>query len=262
MTIKLSVVIITYNEEKNLSRCLSSVIDLADDIVILDSFSTDRTEEIARRFGANFIQHEFDGHIEQKNRANSYAKYPYILSLDADEILSQQLKVSIYKVKNDWKYDGYFFSRLTNYCGEWIHHTSWYPAKKLRLFDRTKGNWGGYNPHDRFIMNPGCKIEYLEGNLLHYSYFTISEHISRINYYSQILSKTYFQEKRKSNIFKIVVRSIWRFFRDYVLKFGFLDGFYGLIISVNSGYETFLKYSMLLNLIRQERKKLKKCTDD
>jgi len=138
---KLSVVIITLNEEKNIGRCLESVKDIADEIVIVDSFSTDRTEEICLRYNARFIKHEFVGHIEQKNWAIEQASYLHVLSLDADEELSERLKKSILEVKGNWKHDGYYFNRLTNYCGKWIRHTSWYPARKLRLWDRSKGKW-------------------------------------------------------------------------------------------------------------------------
>lgn len=255
--VKLSVVIITFNEEKNLERCLSSLIDLADDIVVLDCFSTDRTEEIARRFGANFVQHPFDGHIQQKNRAITFAKYPYILSIDADEQLSPQLKKSIFEVKQDWKYDGYYFNRLTNYCGHWIHHTSWYPSRKLRLFKDTAGKWGGYNPHDEFILNKNSTKKILHGNLLHYSYYSVREHIDRINVFSHLMAQSYFDANRKSNLIDITLRPFWRFFRDYFLKLGFLDGFYGFVISINSGFETYLKY-VLLRILNKEQKKLKK----
>src|ERR1035437_7666308 len=140
---QISVVIITFNEEKNIERCILSVQDLADDIVVVDSFSTDRTEEICKSHGVRFIQNHFNGHIEQKNFAISKAHFPYILSLDADEQLSEELKKSIQQVKNNWDADGYYFNRLTNYCGQWIRHSSWYPASKLRLWDSRKGKWGG-----------------------------------------------------------------------------------------------------------------------
>jgi len=231
-------------------------LDLADDIVVLDSFSTDKTEEIARRYGAVFVQHEFDGHIEQKNRAITYAKHPYILSLDADEVLAPQLKKSIFEVKNNWKYDGYNFSRLTNYCGKWIRYTSWYPAKKLRLFDSRKGKWGGTNPHDRYILNKGAKRAYLKGDLLHYSYYSISEHIERIAYFSRIVATAYAKDNRKDGFLRIIFSPLWRVFRDYILKLGFLDGFYGLVISVNSAYGTFLKYVLLRELKMKQSKDL------
>ena len=136
------VIIITLNEERNIGRCLESVNDIADEIVVVDSYSTDDTEKICKLYGVKFIQHRFDGHIEQKNWAINQAKYPHILSLDADEVLSPRLKASIKAVKENWEFDGYYFNRMTNYCGKWIRHSSWYPSRKLRLWDSRKGEWG------------------------------------------------------------------------------------------------------------------------
>lgn len=140
---KISVVIITYNEERNIGKCLESIKEIADEVVVVDSYSTDRTEEIVKSMGGKFIQHPFEGHIEQKNWAITQAKYPHILSLDADEIPSDRLTESILNIKENWSHDAYYFNRLTNYCGKWIKHTSWYPARKLRLWDSRKGEWGG-----------------------------------------------------------------------------------------------------------------------
>ena len=148
----LSAVIITFNEERNIGRCLTSLIGIADDIVIVDSFSSDKTESICNAFGVRFVQHKFEGHIEQKNWAISQAKFPRILSLDADEALDANLKKSILEAKNNWKYDGYEMNRLTNYCGKFIHHSGWYPDKKMRLWDSRKGKWGGTNPHDKYEL--------------------------------------------------------------------------------------------------------------
>ncbi len=249
---ELSVVIITYNEEKNIGRCLESILDIADDIVVVDSYSTDRTEEIVRSLGGRFIQHVFEGHIEQKNWAITQARYPHILSLDADEVLSPRLKDSIREVKSDWKYDGYYFNRLTNYCGKWIRHTSWYPARKMRLWDSRKGRWGGINPHDKFKLEKGATKKFIKGDLLHYSYYSINEHVEQINAFSSIVARAYFRENRKASYFNIILHPIWRVFRDYFIKLGFLDGFYGLVISVNAAHETFLKYIKLRNLYKEK----------
>lgn len=249
---KLSVVIITFNEERNIGKCLNSVKDLADDIIVVDSFSTDRTEEIVKSFGARFIQHEFEGHIQQKNWAIKQARYPHILSLDADEVLSERLKKSIKYVKANWKYDGYYFNRLTNYCGKWIRHTSWYPARKLRLWDSRKGKWGGINPHDKFKLQKGSSRKFLKGDLYHYSYYTINEHIQQINNFSTIVANAYYAENRKVSYFTLIFNPVWRLFRDYIIKLGFLDGFYGLVISANAAFETFLKYLKLKNLYRDD----------
>src|SRR6185312_8761206 len=177
---KISVVIITKNEEKNIGRCIDSVKDIADDIIVIDSFSTDKTEEICKSKGARFVQHAFEGHIEQKNYATSLTEYPHVLSLDADEALDDTLKKSIAEVKENWKYDGYEMNRLTNYCGTWIKHCGWYPDRKLRLFDKTKGKWGGINPHDKFELQPNSTISRLRGDILHYSYYTIDDHYKQI----------------------------------------------------------------------------------
>lgn len=248
---KISVVIITLNEEKNIARCLESVKDVADEIVIVDSFSTDRTEEICKEFHARFIRHAFEGHIEQKNWAVDQASFDHVLSLDADEELSGRLKRSILEVKENWSCDGYYFNRLTNYCGKWIRHTSWYPARKLRLWDRRKGRWGGVNPHDKFKLEKGATKKFLKGDLLHYSYYTINEHIAQINKFSTIVANAYFQDNRRASYGNIIFHPLWRLFRDYIIKLGFLDGFYGLVISVNSAHETFLKYIKLRKLVSE-----------
>ena len=132
--IKLSAVIITYNEEEHLDKCLRSLLDVADEIIVVDSYSTDKTKEICERHHVTFIEQEFLGYKEQKNFAMSKASYDYILSLDGDEALSNQLKQSVLKTKANWIYDGYYSNRLNNYCGQWIKHSDWYPDKKLRLF--------------------------------------------------------------------------------------------------------------------------------
>lgn len=145
---KLSAVIITFNEARNIGRCLDSLQGIADDIVVVDSYSTDATANIVKAKGARFVEHVFEGHIQQKNWAISQAKYPHVLSLDADEALDDSLRHSILRVKEDWQADAYYLPRLTNYCGKWIKHGLWYPDLKLRLWDSRKGAWGGQNPHD------------------------------------------------------------------------------------------------------------------
>ncbi len=252
---KISVVIITANEEKNIERCLLSVKDVADEILVVDSFSTDRTQEICLKYNARFIQHAFEGYIEQKNWAASQAQYDYVLSLDADEALSEELKTSILKVKEIWNADGYTFSRLNNYCGKWIRHTSWYPSRKLRLWDRRKGKWDGLNPHDKFEMEKGAIIKRLKGDLLHYPYNNINEHIQQINKFTDILSDAYLQKGIKSSIGHILFRPFWRFFRDYFIELGILDGLYGFVISINGSYEVYLKYLKLKVKIENEKKK-------
>lgn len=246
--IKLSAVIITFNEEKNIGRCLDSLIGVAEEIVVVDSFSTDATAEICQSKGVRFIQHAFEGHIEQKNFAITQATYPHILSLDADEVLTDQLAKSINKVKSNWKADGYYVNRLTNYCGKWIKHCGWYPDRKLRLWDSRKGSWGGTNPHDKYILQEGSKTENLKGDLLHYSFYSIEQHVKQVNLFSDIAAKAKFNSGKTVSVAYIIISPIARFIRDYFLKRGFLDGYYGLVICTINSYAKFLKYAKLKSL--------------
>lgn len=246
--IQLSVVIITFNEEKNIARCLDSLQGIADDIVVVDSFSNDKTEEIVIQKGARFVQHTFEGHIEQKNWAITQAKFPIVLSLDADEALDDNLKKEILRVKNNWTADAYSMNRLTNYCGKWIKHCGWYPDNKLRLWDTRKGKWGGVNPHDKFEMQNGSKIEKLKGDILHYSYYTISDHLKQVDYFTTIASNAHYKKGTRSNLLKILFSPGIKFFRDYFLKLGFLDGYYGFVICSISSHATFIKYVKLKQL--------------
>ncbi len=248
--IKLSVVIITYNEEKDLPRTLDSVKELADEILIVDSFSTDRTKEISLRYKAKFIENKFEGHIQQKNFAAKIAKYKHVLSLDADEVLSPKLKEEIVKIKDNFSADGYTFNRLTNYCGTWIKHSGWYPDTKLRLWDKTKGEWGGTNPHDTYEMIPEAKIMHLKGDLLHYSYHSIHQHIEQANKFSEIGAIEAIKKGRKMNTLKVLLFPFWRFIRVYFIKRGFSDGYMGFIVCSISSYEAFLKYAKIKELLK------------
>ncbi len=244
----LSVVIITFNEEKNIARCLTSIETIADDIVVVDSFSTDKTQQICSQFNLRFIQHEFEGHVQQKNWALQHAKYPHVLSLDADEALDEQLKSQVSSIKENWIADGYTMNRLTNYCGQWIKHCGWYPDKKLRIWDARLGHWGGTNPHDKVIMKTGTTICHLDHNILHYSFYTIEQHLKQIDFFTDISAKAAFDQGEKSSVFKIIYKSAFKFFRDYVLKLGFLDGYYGFIVCKNSAFAKQMKYKKLQKL--------------
>lgn len=245
---KLSAVIITLNEEKNIARCLDSIKHVADDIVVIDSFSTDNTSLICKQKNVRFIQHVFEGYIEQKNFAVSYTKYQHVLSLDADEALSDELIESIIKIKNHLDLDGYHMNRLTNYCGKWIRHCGWYPDKKLRLFNKNKGGWTGTNPHDKFELYHKSKIGFLKGNILHYSYYSIQDHIKQVNNFTSISSQALYKQGKKVSIFKLLMTPFFRFIRDYFIKLGFLDGYYGFVICKISSQASFLKYSKLRQL--------------
>ena len=248
---KISVVIITFNEEKNIARCIHSAEGLADEILVVDSFSKDNTIAICEELGAKVIQHAFDGYIEQKNYAVSKCEFDYVLSLDADEALSDQLYDSIKKVKEDLSHDCYSFNRLTYYGGRFIKHCGWYPDVKIRLWDRRKGSWGGDNPHDKVVMNPSFKLKHLKGDLLHYTYDSIEDHLNQANKFTTISALSKFNKGIRTNIIKIYFYSKFRFFRDYILYLGFLDGFYGYMISKINAYSVFLKYSKLLDMQRE-----------
>jgi len=246
--INLTVAIITYNEEKNIGRCISSVLPIADEILVVDSFSTDKTEEICREFNARFLKNPFKGHIEQKNFALQCATHDYVLSLDADEALSPELLEEIKKVKANCQYDGYEFHRLTNYNGFWVRHCGWYPDTKLRLVKKEKAEWRGKNPHDILKMKNDERIGFLKGDLLHYSYESISSHIQQTDKFTTIAARAAFSDGVRSSVFKIVTRPIFKFLRDYFFKLGFLDGRYGFIICCINSLSALLKYSKLYDL--------------
>jgi glycosyltransferase involved in cell wall biosynthesis len=250
----ISVVIITFNEEQNIGRCLRSVQDIADEMVVVDSFSTDRTEEICQEYGARFVQHPFEGHIQQKNYAITQATYPHVLSLDADEALSDELRESIRQVKEHWQHDGYYFNRLTSYCGKWIRHSGWYPDRKLRLWDSRKGRWTGMNPHDRYELEKGASLGYLRGDLLHYTFHSIHQHLNTVNAFSQAGARALYEKGEKSSTLKILVKSWAKFIRNYIIKRGFLDGYYGFLICRISAFSTMIKYAKLKEMRRQDKK--------
>ena len=255
MSNKLSGVIITFNEEENIARCIDSLKNVADEIVVVDSFSTDRTEEICRDKNVRFLQNKFEGHIEQKNFAMRQAEFDYVLSLDADEALSPELEKAILKEKQNFSQDAYTFNRLTNYCGQWIKHCGWYPDVKLRIWNKTKGKWGGENPHDFVQMESSATAKKLNGDLLHYSFTSINQHVKTIQSFSDIGAKAAFSRGKRSSIFAILVNPAFKFLRDYIFKLGFLDGFYGLVVCINSAYAKFLKYLLMYELRKNSEPK-------
>jgi len=252
---KLSIIIITLNEEKNIGRCLNSVKEVADEVVVVDSLSTDRTKEICMAEGTRFIEQPFLGYIEQKNFALAQANYPFVLSLDADEALSEKLKQSILEVKQNPDADGYTMNRLTNYCGQWIHHCGWYPDTKLRLWNIHKGHWEGLFIHEKVKMQSNAKIGRLTGDLLHYSYYTLEEHYRQAEKFSTIAATKVKRTNRLMLGIKIIIKPVAKFIRNYIIKKGFLDGVAGFTICRISAYETLMKYSKAYRLQFSDRKK-------
>jgi len=242
---KISAVIIAFNEEQHIGKCLASLDGIADEIIVVDSCSTDSTKEICNRFNVKFTEHKFEGYVEQKNYALTLASNDYVLSLDADEELSEKLKESIRKIKDHPDADAYQFHRLTNYCGKWIKHSGWYPDPHVRLFNRTKGKWAGTNPHDKFTLYPGGRVKKLKGDLYHWYCSSFKEHIDKINSFSTIMAKEYFRKGKKAGPFAAVSHKWWRFIRTYFWGAGFLDGYTGYIACSISAYSSFLKYAKL-----------------
>lgn len=251
--IKLSVVIITLNEERNIARCLESVQSVADEILVVDSLSTDKTREICEKFNVRFVEQKFLGYVEQKNFALKLASHEYVLSLDADEALDDKLKQEIIKLKNDFKFNGYSFNRLTMYNGLWVRHCGWYPDTKLRLVKKDLALWVGNNPHDALtVQGESGKID---GDLLHYSYESISAHVLQTNKFSSIEAQSLYSKGKRASIWKLVSRPALQFFKDYILKKGFLDGRYGFIICFINSLYVLLKYAKMMDIQSEEKNK-------
>ncbi|MFZ6053134.1 glycosyltransferase family 2 protein [Halocola ammonii] len=250
--VEISVVVITFNEERNIGRCLKSVQKVADEIIVVDSHSKDRTQEIAKSLGARVIPHDFEGYIEQKNWALDQASNDVVLSLDADEALNEQLADEILKVKTNFEADGYIVNRLTNYCGTWIKHGKWYPDRKLRLWKRSKGKWGGTNPHDKVEMEKGSKLKRLEGHLLHYSFYTFDEHLKQIERFTNIASRAAFEKGKRASSLNLILNPLARFVSGYFFRLGLLDGKAGFTIARYSAYAKYLKYKKLLEIQKDE----------
>jgi glycosyltransferase involved in cell wall biosynthesis len=251
--IQLSVVVITYNEEKNIARCLNSFKELADEIVIVDSNSTDKTEEICHRFGVRFIQHPFEGYVQQKNYAVAKAKYNHVLSLDADEALSDELLLSIKEAKANFDAEGYTMNRMTNYAGKWIRHSGWYPDIKLRLFDRRKGEWTGLIIHEKFELYEGGNAKHLKGDLLHYSFYSVEEHRKQSEKFTTLGAQADYEKGKRAPFYKIWASPVVKFVKDYIFNLGFLDGKEGFIICWISAGASHTKYQKLKNLYKENR---------
>ena len=245
--IKLSAVIITFNEEKNIGRCIESILDIVDEIVVVDSFSEDRTKEICLNYGVNFYQIKWQGYSESKNLANSKATNDWILSLDADEALSDKLKKSILNIKKEGANACYSFNRLTNYCGTWVKFGGWYPDTKTRIFNRKDVSWTGLI-HETLTSSKKLKTIQLDGDCLHYSYYTVQEHILQTKKFSPIAAEMLFQKGKKATFIKRFLSPISKFLRDYFIKLGFLHGYKGFQICIISGYATYIKYKKLKEL--------------
>jgi glycosyltransferase involved in cell wall biosynthesis len=243
----ISAVVITYNEEKNIRRCLKSLA-WAEEIVVIDSGSTDATVAIAREYTDRIVSHPFEGYVGQKNFALEQAGREWVLSVDADEVVTPELLARIREV---WpgereRYSGFTVNRLSRFSGRWIRHCGWYPDRKLRLFRRSKGRWEGQDLHEKVRLD-GPVMD-LDADLLHYTYENLSENVRKIQNYSTIFARAQHDRGRRASLWDLLARPPAKFLKAYLLKGGFLDGRHGLILSLTATFYVFLKYAKLWEL--------------
>jgi glycosyltransferase involved in cell wall biosynthesis len=248
----LSVAIITLNEEKNIGRCLASVQGLADEVLVVDSLSTDQTRAICMGYGVRFVEQAFLGYIEQKRFAIDLTVGTHVLLLDADEALSPALRKSIEAEKQQgFPAAGYTMNRMSWFCDRWIRHGTWYPDRKLRLARKDLIRISGQNPHDRMELYPENPDSQLRGDLLHYTYYSMDAYVQQGNKFSTIAARAMHEKGQRASAFQMVVNPTIAFIKCYFLKMGFLDGFNGYVIARQSAYQTFLKYMKLRQFSRK-----------
>lgn len=243
---KITATIITLDEERNIARAIESL-RCADEILIVDSGSTDRTVELAQNLGARIIEANWRGFSAQKNWAAEQAANEWILSLDADEALSEGLEAEIWNVKKTGPhYDAYTMPRLARYLGRWILHSGWYPDRKIRLYRRDQASFVGDFVHES--VNVRGRVGALENNLLHFTCESLSEHMKTLDRYTTLAAQELAARKVVVPLTKLIVDPAWTFFKTYFLQRGFLDGPEGLTIAHMAAFYTFLKYSKARNM--------------
>lgn len=247
----ISACIITRNEEANLPDCLASVA-WCEEIVVVDSESTDRTREIAEAAGARVIVQPFLGHVQQKNLAMDRAAHEWVLSLDADERATPALRASIEEAlaRDGDRFDGYRMTRRTFYLGRWIDHSGWYPEWRVRLWRRSRARWSGVNPHDH--VRPEGPVGTLRGDLEHFSYRSVEAHLRQVNAFTTIQAREKRARGEAPSLAKMLFNPPARFLRMYVLRRGFLDGFPGLALAAIGAFYVFSKYVKLWEYRRRE----------
>lgn len=251
---QISATIITLDEESNLGRCLASLRGVADEVVVLDSGSRDRTEQIARKGGARFLAQPWLGYGPQKNAATDLAAHDWILSLDADEALSDELRASLLALKREGpRAEAYEVNRLNWYCGRFLRHSGWYPDRKVRLWRRGAARWSDATIHEVVDAAPGARVARLRGDLLHYTCHTRAQHLRTIERFTTLSAEALAREGRAASAWKRVASPAAHFLRDYVLKLGFLDGVQGFHACRLSAYATWLKYDKLRRLREDAR---------
>lgn len=249
MSMKISAAIITHNEELKIARSIESL-RCCDEIVVIDSGSNDRTVELAQKHGARVIETHWRGYAAQKNFASEACENDWILSIDADEALSEALEGEIWHLKKHGaQRDGYTMPRLAQYLGRWILHSGWYPDRKVRLFNRRKARWEGEYVHESVAVNGS--VGHLEANLLHYTCDSLSEHLRTMDRYTTLAAEQLIDDKRSITWRHMAIDPAWTSFKSYILQRGFLDGPEGLAIAYMAGIYTFLKYAKARNMAPQ-----------
>lgn len=238
---KISAVIITLNEARNIARCITSLQGIADEILVLDSGSKDGTVALAQQLGATVIDTPWEGYAATKNKGHQLAQHAYILSLDADEALSDALQAAILTAKDQLQ-GAYSFNRLNNYCGTWIKHGGFYPDKKVRLFPKEQASWVGDYVHEQLLLEKGTTVTHLSGDLLHYSYYTRQEHEERLEKYAQLAADKL--RGRPGLTAKQYLSPTWRFVQAFLLKGGFIDGKAGYHLARLTAREVKRKYQL------------------
>ena len=239
---KLSVIIITRNEEDNIRACLESVA-WGDEIIVVDSGSNDATVEICRELGAQVHEHDWPGFGIQKNRALSYATHEWVFAIDADERVTPELQSQINRVTKEGSEDGYYVPRLSQFCGRFIRYSGWYPDYVLRLFKRTRGRFSDDMVHERVILQGHAGR--LSSPLLHYSYLNKADVQRKTEQYAKAGAMQMFKSGKTASFADAPLRASWAFFRTYCLRLGFLDGIAGFNIALMNARTTYLKYNQL-----------------
>jgi len=239
--VKISATIVTLNEERHIARAIESL-RCVDEILVVDSGSTDRTREIAIRLGARVMEEPWRGYAAQKNFASAQAANSWILSLDADEAITEELEAEILALKHDGPVcDGYSMPRLAQYLGRWILHSGWYPDRKVRLYHREKAKWTGAYVHESVQVSG--TVGSLHGNLQHFTCDSLSAHMRTLDRYTSLAAQELIDRQAIVPLRRLIVDPAWTFFRTWIIRRGFLDGSQGLAIAWMAALYTFLKYA-------------------
>jgi glycosyltransferase involved in cell wall biosynthesis len=246
---KISAFVITKNNGDILGECISSL-SWADEVVVVDDYSTDATEGVCRQHGVRFFLHPFEGFRAQKSRAMSLATHDWVLELDSDERVSEAMRRSILALRQEdfSRHAGFEFPRLTRFWGKWIRHASLYPDRKLRLYDRRRGAWSETNIHERFV--PAGQVRKLPGDILHVQDLDLPDYFRRTARYAELSAAEYLRQGRSARWHHYTVRPLYTFLYRFFVRLGFLDGMEGFVISAMGAVGTFLKYTRLYELRR------------